>query len=155
MPTVNKCKSCIYKTKSQTNEDMCARAGWQIDLEQDGCTKHTYNAEKCDYCGRYIPNAADVIFNYGRVICPNCLSLLNHCGTCSLSRNTCNFSDQSFEPSIPPSITKQIQQGNFTAVTQVRNPERIEKACKNCSCWVGSQNVCGRQINQCSKYTEV
>ena len=61
----------------------------------------------------------------------------------------CSFEN---DPSpLPKIVQKQVRQGNMTAITQVRNPERIEITCKkDCPCY-DPEFECLRQFGTCGK----
>lgn len=102
----------------------------------------------CELCGQPIDYPTAIILdNY--YICHQCKNFMGTCALCT-NVNKCDFETN---PSpIPKVIQQQVRQGNMIAVTQVRNPKRIEITCKqNCPCF-DSEIGCLREYNTCGQY---
>lgn len=136
------CKSCPLRGFKVP--DVCALFGIPVSSD-DYCSKHRSTIEKCSICGA--PLIADVIVDDGHLICPSCFESLRTCKICRFG-NTCEF--ETNPSSLPKIISKQIRQGNMTAVTQVMNPERVRITCeKGCKCY-SKENGCLKQIGTCN-----
>lgn len=128
---------------------------WRVQREPDDfCSEHKYVVETCDMCRNLIvgpqillPATEEGKFN---IICQNCLSALDTCATCQKAP-LCEF-EINPDP-LPKYIRQQMQDGHMTIVTDVRNPERVRKFCKNCECYGGEDFDCFKQTTQtCSNY---
>lgn len=143
------CKTCaILDSKLQK----CRMFGHQVEPAIDFCSKHTTELITCELCGGQIPKAQSIIYvNKGkpnRLICERCSQL--H-GTCHFCKNSAICSFETDPSSLPKMIQKQVRQGNMIAMTQIRNPERIEITCKKgCPCY-DPELECLRQFGTCGK----
>lgn len=124
--------------------EVCALNNQRVTSD-DYCSWHHRDLQKCSICGNII--LSDGIISENHLICRNCFSNLESCSVCRFS-NICEFETN---PSpLPKAISKQIRQGNMTAVTQVMNPERIRITCKQgCRCF-DSKNGCLKQNGSCT-----
>lgn len=146
---INKtCGRCVLQ---EQNGGTCPIFNKQFPEEEQGCPYFTPQLMKCDICGNLIHPKEIVVTNEEpiKILCQTCVSELNTCPTC-------NFSKQCFfetDPSpIPKVVQREIRKGNIRTVTQVRNPERVDKLCKNkCSCY-SSEFGCLRQSNTCNSW---
>lgn len=143
------CRTCaILDPKLQK----CRMFGHEVNPAVDFCSKHTTELVTCELCGGQIPKNQSIISvvqgKPNRLTCERCSHLY---GTCHLCTNGvfCSFEN---DPSpLPKVIQKQVRQGNMTAITQVRNPERVEITCKkNCPCY-DAEFECLRQFGTCGK----
>ena len=88
-----------------------------------------------------------IIDDKGNTYCDKCFAKLSTCANCEQNVN-CTF-DAS--PDTPKMIQKREIVGNMQAVTNVRNPDIVEKTCKKgCSCF-NEENGCMRDFNCCDK----
>lgn len=108
---------------------------------------------KCEICGEPMLKA-DVLTQRKNgewvEMCALCSILTSSCRTCKASR--CLFQQ---DTSIPSYIQKTIRQENVTAVTLIKNPEKVEKYCKDkCPCF-STEFGCGREsiTPGCANYT--
>lgn len=140
-----KCKTCGLRDPRQPR---CQLTGLHIDPSADSCTKYTTTILTCSICHNLMLPSQAVIDSPSRILCINCSQKMWTCAMCT--HNTgCAFET---DPSpIPKYIQKTMQIGNMTTVTQVKNPARIEKTCKEkCSCF-DPDFECLRQFNTCGK----
>ena len=132
---MKKCKTCGYLHPQQP---ICQLRGGQVDANADFCSKHQeiYEVETCAICGRPIYNInllLDVQEDGSvRYIHLACGKALNTCATCA-NLQVCEF-DTNPDPT-PKVVMQTVRQGNMVMQTQVRNPSRVEKFCKECSCF--------------------
>ena len=106
------------------------------------------NPNQCDVCGHPMP-ANEVIIDGDNLICKQCFQHMNTCVLCD-NGERCEFK-QNPSP-IPHTIRKEVRQGNMIAVTDVMNPERVEKTCKSlCGCF-SEEFGCLRQFNTCGDF---
>lgn len=88
-----------------------------------------------------------IIDDQGNIYCDKCFAKLSTCANCEQNVN-CAFNDS---PDTPKMIQKREIVGNMQAVTNVRNPDIVEKTCKKgCSCF-NEENGCMRDFNCCDK----
>ena len=125
------------------------------DLEdpRDGyCHNHTFRPKKCDCCGnKVVPWAKMIYMGNDVMICPDCNQKFGLCETCRQTRQDCNFMIMSQTSGIPPVVQKIAQQGGMQMITQVKNPQLIERACKDCPCYVAGE--CGQDTGSgCNNY---
>ena len=143
------CRTCaILDPKLQK----CRMFGHQVEPAVDFCSKHTTELVTCELCGGQIPKNQSIISvvkdKPNRLVCERCSQLY---GTCHLCKNSALCSFENDPSPLPKIIQKQVRQGNMTAITQVRNPERIEITCKKgCPCY-DSEFECLRQFGTCGK----
>ena len=142
----NKCNTCGYCDAARK---ACALYGRMIDVNADYCSKHVKldNLEFCAICGNPIVGGVyDVDSdNYLHL---ECARKLGTCATCVKSQ-ICEF-DTNPDPT-PKAIMQTMRQGNMTIQQQVRNPDRIEKFCKDCACFC-AENGCLKQNGCCAQW---
>ena len=143
------CRTCaILDPKLQK----CRMFGHEVNPAVDFCSKHTTELVTCELCGGQIPKNQSIISvvqgKPNRLVCERCSQLY---GTCHLCKNSAFCSFETDPSPLPKVIQKQVRQGNMTAITQVRNPERVEITCKkNCPCY-DAEFECLRQFGTCGK----
>ena len=148
------CGECALKA---LKGGMCPIFNADMEGEQ-GCPMFTRELNPCDLCGSHIPSNAilceiDSIYHQ---VCAQCYHSLNTCATCV--NQYCAFKQDS-NCHEPPTIMREVRQGNMLIQTQVMNPKRIEATCrKGCPCFnedgLDSGNHCKRQNNfACNNYT--
>ena len=102
----------------------------------------------CSLCGQPIPTN-QVVVDGSDIICIHCFEQLGTCRHCSKSKR-CEFHQNPMP--IPKTIRQEIRKGPMIAVTDVQNPERVEKTCKSlCGCF-SEEFGCLRQFNTCGGY---
>ena len=139
-----KCKTCGWYLPEQF---ACMRMNVHRDPE-DFCSDHA-KPELCDICGQ--PAARSILFkvdgpnqlNYN-LLCPSCYQLLETCQVCG-HFNECEF-ETNPDP-LPKYVRQETRNGNMVIVTDVKNPERIRKFCKNCKCYREEENDCLKHFN--------
>lgn len=147
---MKKCEKC---TIWDSQQKICLRFRAPMDAS-DFCSKFASSPlAQCQCCGQYILPGSQVLLCEDEVLitlCPNCASHTSECGTCLIARQ-CRF--RTDPVNIPHTIQKQIRQGSMVAVTEIKNPERIEKTCKEgCTCW-SEENGCLREsIGSCQEW---
>ena len=145
------CGTCAFP---QHNGGTCPFFYEKFPPETAGCPKHTTSLVTCDVCGKLTYEPIIDITDEAELHmwCPDCNSKSGHCQTCNRG-GECSFMN---DPSpIPKTIRKEIRQGNMIAVTDVMNPERVEKTCKNgCPC-LDPEFGCLKQNNCCGKWRPV
>jgi hypothetical protein len=88
------------------------------------------------------------------ITCPQCYGYINTCATCEYGKK-CNFQEDHSEPQV---VNRTIRQGFATVMTQMKNPNLIEKHCLNCRCGnyeTADKGMCLREDNKginCSHY---
>lgn len=147
------CRTCaILDPKLQK----CRMFGHDVNPATDFCSKHDTELLTCELCGNLMPRKNAILCVRkgapNRLLCEACMSRLGTCQTCK-SGNICSFET---DPSpLPKVIQKQVRQGNMTAITQVRNPERIEITCKKgCPCY-DPELECLKQFGTCGKCEDI
>ena len=130
------CKNCLYLHPQQP---ICTLGLGEVDPATDYCPKFLTRDSEIGYCaichqpvyttnGVIDPLEGD---NY-RILHRECAKALNTCQTCANS-HICEF-DTNPDP-MPKIVMQTVRQGNMTMQTQVRNPSRVEKFCKECFCF--------------------
>ena len=114
---------------------------------------------KCNYCGR--PHLENAIISANPdpeaesawfIMCADCFQQTKTCTMCICAK-ACNF-ETSTDPS-PKQVQQTIRQGNMTIQSIVKNPDRIEKTCKNdCKCW-SDDFGCLKENGTCGQYKEI
>ena len=143
------CRTCaILDPKLQK----CRMFGHEVNPAVDFCSKHTTELVICELCDGQIPKNQSIISvtkgKPNRLVCERCSQLY---GTCQLCKNSAFCSFETDPSPLPKIVQKQVRQGNMTAITQVRNPERVEITCKkNCLCY-DAEFECLRQFGTCGK----
>ena len=150
MPTKS-CSTCAYRT---LNPQQCPLIGYNYaEGEKQSCPYHTTELVYCARCGNIIPKRNYMLTHYSdgtwKPTCEKCIKLSGTCGGCSKS-STCDFETN---PSpIPKAVEKRFQQGNFTRIETVKNPDRIRETCqKNCDCFLENFGCC-RELNTCGNF---
>ena len=143
------CGGCALYHKGQGG---CLRTQTPTSASES-CSHFTTFLPICGICGqKFIPPATYLIEDEVIITaCGRCASSTSTCGTCSNSKQ-CDF--QTNPINLPPQIQKQINQGNMTMRTIVKNPARIAETCeKNCGCWDPIERVCNRETaSTCGNY---
>ena len=146
------CKTCALCNLGALQ---CQLFGHQIQPTEDYCSKHVVNISQCELCGSPITSELSSIVVTGEktyYVCNRCASLF---GTCKLCKHghTCAF--ETDPSSLPKMVEKRVQKGNMIAVTQIKNPERIEATCKiKCPCY-DPENECLKQFGACGKCEDI
>ena len=127
------CKNCLYFQPQNQN---CSLGFGKVDPQYDYCPRmisQDDNLGNCDICGQpvFITNGA-IDAETNNIFHIHCAKMLYTCQTCSLA-NVCEF-ETNPDP-MPKVVMQTIRQGNMVMQTQIRNPSRIEKFCKNCECF--------------------
>ena len=144
------CFNCAFKVLSIDKCPIIGISYNQKDIKV--CPYWTSDLPKCDICGgidlNYVLFAKEKEAGY-RKVCSKCKELSGTCGGC-LKSSTCDFETN---PSpIPKAVQKTIQQGNFTRVETIKNPDRIRETCqKNCDCFLENFGCC-RELNTCGNF---
>lgn len=137
------CKNCAYLLSNGA----CPIAGYSPDPNQPVCNSFSDTKYICKVCHNPIFHKQMIIDDKGNTYCDKCFAKLSTCANCEQNVN-CAF-DAS--PDTPKMIQKREIVGNMQAVTNVRNPDIIEKTCKKgCSCF-NEENGCMRDFNCCDK----
>ena len=148
-------KSCLNCGYRSLNTEKCPVIGYPYKDTTQSCPYWVAELPICGLCGQVDPQALFTQKSDGSWIrcCQNCTSKFNTCGTCSKS-SACSFET---DPSpLPKAVQKQVQQGNMTTITTIKNPERIDITCrKNCECFDHENAVCRREYTYCRNYKEV
>ena len=130
---------------------VCPYLKAQVNPQQSACANYSNRVEVCAVCGH--PTVAPIldltVGGQPHWICDDCQKASSACSTCKYGQQ-CAFET---DPSpIPKTIQKRFQQGNMITVTQIMNPERIEKTCKNgCTCF-DPEYGCFKQNGCCGKH---
>lgn len=137
------CKNCAYLLSNGA----CPIAGYSPDPNQPVCNSFSDTKYICKVCHNPIFHKQMVIDDKGNTYCDKCFAKLSTCANCEQNVN-CAF-DAS--PDTPKMIQKREIVGNMQAVTNVRNPDIVEKTCKKgCSCF-NEENGCMRDFNCCDE----
>lgn len=137
------CKNCAYLLSNGA----CPIAGYSPDPNQPVCNSFSDTKYICEVCHNPIFHKQMIIDDKGNTYCDKCFAKLSTCANCEQNVN-CAF-DAS--PDTPKMIQKREIVGNMQAVTNVRNPDIVEKTCKKgCSCF-NEENGCMRDFNCCDK----
>lgn len=137
------CKNCAYLLSNGA----CPIAGYSPGPNQPVCNSFSDTKYICKVCHNPIFHKQMIIDDKGNTYCDKCFAKLGTCANCEQNVN-CAF-DAS--PDTPKMIQKREIVGNMQAVTNVRNPDIVEKTCKKgCSCF-NEENGCMRDFNCCDK----
>lgn len=137
------CKNCAYLLSNGA----CPIAGYSPDPNQPVCNSFSDTKYICKVCHNPIFHKQMIIDDKGNTYCDKCFAKLSTCANCEQNVN-CAF-DAS--PDTPKMIQKREIVGNMQAVTNVRNPDIVEKTCKKgCSCF-NEENGCMRDFNCCDE----
>lgn len=137
------CKNCAYLLSNGA----CPIAGYSPDPNQPVCNSFSDIKYICKVCHNPIFHKQMIIDDQGNTYCDKCFAKLSTCANCEQNVN-CAF-DAS--PDTPKMIQKREIVGNMQAVTNVRNPDIVEKTCKKgCSCF-NEENGCMRDFNCCDE----
>lgn len=138
-----KCGQCaLRQPKGQT----CQLTNQPYKDNDTACAHFHKSLPKCNFCGQAFLEIKNVLND--KLICDNCLNLLDTCRTCAQS-SECLF--ESSTSTLPKLVQKVIQQGGMQISTQIRNPERIKITCAlGCKCY--SNGECQRDFNYCPNY---
>ena len=128
---------------------VCGLSGKTITA--DGyCDEHRRSISKCSICGNIV--LSNGVIDDTHLICWNCFSSLKTCVACK-NANICRF--ETDPSSLPKVVQKQVRRGNMTAVTQVKNPERVRATCeKGCKCF-SKEKGCLKENNTACKNQEI
>lgn len=144
-------KTCGDCALHQRCNGVCPYLQQQIDSHNPACANFTHRVEVCEVCGHLTvsPILDLTVGGQPHYLCDDCQRVSGTCATCKHGKN-CAFAT---DPSpIPKTIQKQFRQGNMITVTQVMNPERIDKTCKNgCPCF-DPEFGCFKQNNCCGNH---
>ena len=143
------CNNCGYY---RPTTGLCQITGNTIDPNHAICDNFLYGEYyTCKACHTPIFHKQMIIDDQGNTYCDKCWAKLSSCVNCEQNVN-CAF-DAS--PDTPKIIQKREIVGNMQAVTNVRNPDIVEKTCKKgCLCF-SEENGCLREINCCDKFTPI
>lgn len=137
------CKNCAYLLSNGA----CPIVGYSPDPNQPVCNSFSDTKYICKVCHNPIFHKQMIIDDKGNTYCDKCFAKLGTCANCEQNVN-CAFNDS---PDTPKMIQKREIVGNMQAVTNVRNPDIVEKTCKKgCSCF-NEENGCMRDFNCCDK----
>ena len=145
-------KTCGQCVLMQHNGGICPVFKTPLPHDNPGCIYHTLEINPCALCGNHMTKTnqfidvtdTENIISY----CGSCKQHINHCPTCSKSKE-CLFET---DPSPLPKIVQQeIRQGNMIQVMTVKNPERVKITCSACPCYYDNSN-CHRDFNFCQNY---
>lgn len=142
------CGDCVLM---QHNGGICPIFRQTFPHDQQGCPMHASELNPCELCGNHISHGGilETVGDTIHIYCESCQQKMGSCLTCQLNAYCAFLEDPS---PIPKTIRKQVRQGNMITVTEVMNPERVEKTCKNgCSCF-DSEFGCFRQNNCCGNW---
>jgi hypothetical protein len=153
------CRTCAISTPRLDVETgrICRRDGQPVK-DEHFCGYHTRSLHKCECCGQEYIGPSNLIATLDNdnmtiiaSLCSACDQQYGKCQTCTHG-NICSF--ETDPSSLPKVVTRQIKQGNMTAVTQVLNPERMAITCqKGCPCWNSSALYCSKQNHgTCQQY---
>lgn len=127
----------------------------EVTDNDQGCPRFIKNGDEefCAVCGNILlsPKTTflDVSFNPPVAYCANCQKIMGTCRSC-IHGGDCLF--QTDPSDLPQFIQKQIRQGNMITVTEIPNPERVDKTCKKgCPCF-DPEYGCLKQNNTCNKW---
>lgn len=141
------CKNCAYLLSNGA----CPIAGYSPDPNQPVCNSFSDTKYTCKVCHNPIFHKQMIIDDQGNTYCDKCFAKLSTCANCEQNVN-CAF-DAS--PDTPKMIQKREIVGNMQAVTNVRNPDIVEKTCKKgCSCF-NEENGCMRDFNCCDELNPI
>ena len=146
-------KNCRNCSIADLHQNICRLTRLPIDPDNDYCSHGSQHLPTCSICrSPFISGTGLIIMENGpHEICPKCAANKNTCAICS-KVNTCEF-ETNPDP-LPKTIRKQIQQGGAIMVTEVLNPERVQKFCITCDCWSEEIGGCVRRTGEgCSKQT--
>lgn len=155
------CSTCYLRRRAQNQQLVCALTKLPIlKPDEESCSHHQDTLLNCQICGKQVMRSADLELTQlknGTVekwisACHSCSELIGQCAGCS-HVSTCEF-ETNPDPT-PKVIQKQIRQGNQIIVSGVRNPERVEKLCKNCKCFCKDENDCAKNFNWCPNFESV
>ena len=137
------CNNCGYY---RPTTGLCQITGNTIDPNHAICDNFLCGEYyTCKACHTPIFHKQMIIDGQGNTYCDKCWAKLNTCANCEQNVN-CAF-DAS--PDTPKMVQKREIIGNMQAVTNVRNPDIVEKVCKGkCSCFT-EENGCMRDFNYC------
>lgn len=145
-----KCETCgaSYERHDVSTGRFC-RLNNRPVTNDDFCSQHIKELYVCGCCGKQFIEKP-VLTQDGIPLCPQCNQSFGLCQTCTNAAR-CAFDDDS--SGTPKTIQKQVRQGNFISVQQVKNPKLIEITCqKGCHCW-NSSFGCLKQTNgTCAQY---
>ena len=137
------CKNCAYLLSNGA----CPIVGYSPDPNQPVCNSFSDTKYICKVCHNPIFHKQMIIDDQGNTYCDKCFTKLSTCANCEQNVN-CAFNAS---PDTPKMIQKREIVGNMQAVTNVRNPDIVEKTCKKgCSCF-NEENGCMRDFNCCDK----
>ena len=105
--------------------------------------------EHCDICGAAIQNPIiDSTEEPIHIMCYDCATARSTCKLCHYNTDCAFHNDPS---TLPKTIVKTISQNGMIIQTQIINPERVDKTCKEkCFCF-DNEIGCLRQFNTCGK----
>ena len=137
------CKNCAYLLSNGA----CPIVGYSPDPNQPVCNSFSDTKYICKVCHNPIFHKQMIIDDQGNTYCDKCFTKLSTCANCEQNVN-CAFNAS---PDTPKMIQKREIVGNMQAVTNVRNPDIVEKTCKKgCSCF-NEENGCMKDFNCCDK----
>ena len=141
------CKTCGFADPTHT---VCQLKRMAI-TESDFCSKHSPEKYICDNCGNQLEKPLIYVTENESVkyLCPSCFQKFSTCTFCEHAK-TCYFEEDN---SLPKLIKKTVNMGNgMVAQTQIRNPELIEKTCKQkCDCYQEGED-CMRDYTFCKNH---
>ena len=158
---IKHCSTCYLRRRAQDQQLYCALTKLPIlNPNEESCSHHQDSVLNCQICGKPVMRSTDLELIQLKnetvekwiSVCHNCGELVWRCSGCS-HVSTCEFETNS-DPT-PKVIQKQIRQGNQIIVSGVKNPERIEKFCKNCKCFCKDENDCAKNFNWCPNFESV
>lgn len=130
------CNTCRFLDPSQQR---CLLSGLTQTADKDYCSKYEENPEECTLCHKLIPKDYITFTEKGEALCSTCANSLLACIHC-VNGDKCGFLANP-DP-MPKFINKTIQQNGVIIQTQIKNPEREEKFCHSCRCWIEEYGGC-------------
>ena len=149
-------KNCRHCSIADLHQNKCRLTGLPIDPDNDYCSHGTKHLPTCSICRSPFISGTGLIVMENDIpheICGRCAAAKNTCAICS-KVNTCEF-ETNPDP-LPKTVREQIQQGGAIMITEMINPERVQKFCLTCDCWSEEIGGCARRNGNgeyCSKQT--
>lgn len=144
------CRNCGLLHKP---DNVCLLTKQQKDPSADFCSSYRQNLTTCEICRnatlepQYVPDA-----DQWHTLCANCADRLTSCAFCSFGKD-CKFENDP-DP-MPKIVVQQTRTPMGIAQTQVKNPARVDKFCKNCRCWSTDLNLCAKSNGYCDRIDHI
>lgn len=148
MAITTKCGSCCFRDQTGT----CAIFKTPIETTRISCPAYKSQLFTCTNCGgAAYPSVTWAQNDNGdwNALCDNCAANIGSCPTCA---NAAYCAFESDPVALPKMVVKIIRQGNTQIQTQIPNPERVDKTCREkCKCF-DPENGCQRQSHFCGNW---